>query len=138
MFYICQDLFHVQMRQKKCIRVFADKEQIKNCRNEVKHAKDHIGQLSGMFNLAGSEVRLSILYLLYQEEELCVCDLSDILNMQVPAIAQHLRKLKDGGIVQKNRVGAIVYYSLQPECASSLKTFFHLINNKVASKIKAA
>lgn len=126
------------MNSNECIRVFADKEQIKSCRNEVKNAKGVIGNLSSIFNLAGSEVRLSILYLLYQEEKLCVCDLSDILDMQIPAIAQHLRKMKDGGIIDKKRVGAIVYYSLQPECAKLLKSFFRLITDKVISKTKAA
>ncbi|MDZ7694978.1 MAG: ArsR family transcriptional regulator [Balneolaceae bacterium] len=33
------------------------------------------------------------------EEHLCPCDLSDILDMSVPAVSQHLRKLKDGGLV---------------------------------------
>jgi len=88
--------------------------------------------------LAGSDVRLSILFLLYQEENLCVCDLSDILNMQIPAIAQHLRKMKDGRIIEKKRVGAIVYYSLLPECTNLFKSFFLLIGNEMKSNTKAA
>jgi len=126
------------MAKKECIRVFADKRQIEDCRNKVKNAKDFIGNLSSVFNLAGSEVRLSILYLLYQEGKLCVCDLSDILDMQIPAIAQHLRKMKDGGILEKNREGAIVYYSLEPEHAKMLKSFFMLISNETLSDTKAA
>jgi len=102
------------MDKKECIRVFADKEQIASCRKKIGNADNLIQKLSRVFNLAGSDVRLSILYLLHQEKKLCVCDLSDILDMQIPAISQHLRKMKDGGIIDKNRVGAIVYYSLQP------------------------
>lgn len=64
------------MDKKECIRVFADKEQIVSCREEVSNARNLIGKLSSVFNLAGSEVRLSILYLLHQEGKLCVCDLS--------------------------------------------------------------
>ena len=127
-----------KMNSKECIRVFADKEQIKKCRNEVENTKGVIGNLSNIFKLAGSEVRLSILHLLYQEEKLCVCDLSDIMEMQIPAIAQHLRKMKDGGIIERNRDGAIVYYSLQPECAKLLKSFFRLITDKSISETKAA
>ena len=126
------------MAKRECIRVFADKEQIGDCRNTVTNAKDFIGNLSGVFNLAGSEVRLSILFLLYQEEKLCVCDLSDILDMQIPAIAQHLRKMKDGGIIKKEREGAIVYYSLNPERAEMLTPFFVLISGEAQSDIKAA
>ncbi|MBL4656620.1 MAG: winged helix-turn-helix transcriptional regulator [Flavobacteriales bacterium] len=126
------------MDKKECIRVFADKEQIKSCRAEVREAKGLIGKLSSVFSLAGSEVRLSIMYLLHQEKRLCVCDLSDILEMQIPAIAQHLRKMKDGGIIEKNRAGALVYYSLQPDSALLLKSFFDLISDKSLKRIKAA
>ncbi len=126
------------MDKQECVRVFADKEQIRSCRAKVKNAKSFIGNLSGIFNLAGSEVRLSILYLLHQENKLCVCDLGDILEMQTPAIAQHLRKMKDGGLIEKNRVGAIVYYSLMPECAKTLQSFFELISDATLTDTKAA
>lgn len=126
------------MDKKECIRVFADKEQIASCKKKVGNVEKLLGSLSAVFNLAGNEVRLGILYLLYEEEKLCVCDLSDIMDMQIPAISQHLRKMKDGGIVEKNRVGAIVYYSLQPECSQLLKSFFQLIADQAISKTKAA
>jgi len=126
------------MDKKESIRVFADKAQIARGKKKVKNSKHLMANLSSVFNLAGNEVRLGILYLLYEEEELCVCDISDILNMQMPAVSQHLRKMKDGGIVQKNRVGVIVYYSLQPQCAQLLKSFFLLISDEANTKTKAA
>ncbi|WP_425291189.1 ArsR family transcriptional regulator [Spirosoma linguale] len=46
-----------------------------------------------MLNLAGNENRLKLIYLLKEEADLCVCDLSDILGMTIPAASQHLRKL---------------------------------------------
>ncbi|MBL4577065.1 MAG: helix-turn-helix transcriptional regulator [Flavobacteriales bacterium] len=126
------------MEGREFIRVSADKGQIVNCRSRVKRVQNVIGNLSEVLNLAGSEVRLSVLYLLYMEEKLCVCDLSDILKMKIPAVSQHLRKMKDGGILGKNKVGSIVYYSLQPECEKLLKTFFHLISDEALSETKAA
>lgn len=59
--------------------------------------------LSNILSLAGNNVRLKILFLLSQEQALCVCDLSDILEMKVSAISQHLRKLKDRNIVITQR-----------------------------------
>ncbi|MBK9939143.1 MAG: ArsR family transcriptional regulator, partial [Chitinophagaceae bacterium] len=35
-----------------------------------------------------------MIYLLEEEKELCPCDLSDILGMSIPAVSQHLRKLR--------------------------------------------
>lgn len=126
------------MSNNECIRVFADKEQIRSCKVQMADAKNFIGKLAGVFNLAGNDVRLSILYLLHQEERLCVCDISDILEMQIPAIAQHLRKMKDGNVIEKNRVGAMVYYSLQPETRALLKSFFQLITDESLLKTKVA
>ena len=42
----------------KCIRVLADKNQIKQCREEIKEIDDSISQMSKVLNLAGNEVRL--------------------------------------------------------------------------------
>ncbi len=98
---------------QSCIRVFADKVQIDNCR-EILQANDKaFGQLSGLLALAGNEVRLKILFLLEEENELCPCDLSDILGMSIPAISQHLRKLKDGNIIEGRREGQTIFYSLK-------------------------
>ncbi len=101
----------------KCIRVFADENQIKQCREEIKDINNSISKFSKVLNLAGNEVRLKILYLLHKEGEMCPCDLSDVLSMTVPAISQHLRKMKDGGIVIDKKVGQTVFYSVIEENA---------------------
>ncbi len=51
---------------------------------------------------AGNEVHQKILFLLSKEKEFCVCDLSDTPSMKIPAISQHLRKMKDSKIIQPN------------------------------------
>ena len=101
----------------KCIRVFADQNQINQCREEIEEIEPSISQISKILNLAGNEVRLKILYLLHKEGEMCPCDLSDVLNMTVPAISQHLRKMKDGDIVIDKKVGQTVFYSVIEENA---------------------
>jgi len=68
--------------------------------------------IASVLNLAGNEVRLKIIFLLDQEREMCPCDLSDVLDMSVPAISQHLRKMKDGGIVKDRKVGQTIFYSI--------------------------
>jgi DNA-binding transcriptional ArsR family regulator len=85
-------------------------------------------QLGNILALAGNEVRLKILYLLEEESELCPCDMSDILGMSVPAISQHLRKLKDGNIIEARKVGQTIFYSLKSENLKILRPFFKTIN----------
>ena len=111
-----------------CIRLFADQEQIKNCKYKLKTAQKSFAGLSNILALAGNEVRLKIVYLLEEEKELCPCDLADILGMTIPAISQHLRKLKDGNIVETRKEGQTIYYSLTQENLKTLKPFFKHIN----------
>ena len=118
------------MENYSCIRLFADKEQIKNCKEKLKTAQKSFGSLSNILALAGNEVRLKIIYLLEEEKELCPCDLSDILGISIPAVSQHLRKLKDGNIVETRKEGQTIYYSLTQENLKILKPFFKHIDQQ--------
>ncbi len=121
-YYLCP------MDNNTCIRLFADHKQINNCKSKLKIAQRSFYQLSNILALAGNEVRLKIVYLLEEEKELCPCDLADILGMSIPAVSQHLRKLKDGNIVETRKEGQTIYYSLTQENLKILKPFFKHIN----------
>lgn len=118
------------MSSETCMRVFADREQIKNCKDKLKTAQKSFVSLSNILALAGNEVRLKIVYLLEEEKELCPCDLADILRMTIPAVSQHLRKLKDGNIVATRKEGQTIYYSLAKENLKIIKPFFKHINQQ--------
>lgn len=118
------------MSSESCIRLFADQEQIKSCKNKLRRAKKSFGSLSKILALAGNAVRLKIVYLLEEEKELCPCDLADILDMTIPAISQHLRKLKDGNIVETRKERQTIYYSLTLENLKILRPFFEHINQQ--------
>jgi len=111
-----------------CIREQANPMQIKDCREKVAANERSFTQLSGILSLAGNDVRLKILYLLEEEKELCPCDLSDILRMSIPAVSQHLRKMKDGNIVESRKAGQTIFYSLKGEHLKLLRPFFKIIN----------
>ncbi len=112
------------MENNTCIRLLADHEQIKNCKNKLRTAQKSFAGLSNILALAGNEARLKIIYLLEEEKELCPCDLADILGMSIPAVSQHLRKLKDGNIVETRKEGQTIYYTLTQENLKILKPFF--------------
>jgi DNA-binding transcriptional ArsR family regulator len=118
------------METIKCIRLFADEVQIKECKKKLKANNASLCQLSKVLELAGNEVRLKILYLLEEEDRLCPCDLSDILGMTIPAVSQHLRKLKDRNIIEARREAQTIYYSLKEEHLKILKPFFKYINQQ--------
>lgn len=112
----------------QCIRIYADPIQINTCKEKIRSSEPSLLQLASVLALAGNGIRLKILYLLEEESELCPCDLSDILSMSIPAISQHLRKLKDGNIIQFRKSGQTIYYCLKPEHLKMLQSFFKYIN----------
>ena len=115
-----------------CIRQEADTKQIFRCKDRVSELNGSFDTLSSGLELAGNNVRLRILFLLYEENRLCVCDLSDILGMTISAISQHLRKLKDRKLIQSEKQAQTIFYSLTKEYEKMLKPFFKIIdNNKI-------
>ncbi|MDH6603004.1 ArsR family transcriptional regulator [Bacilli bacterium PM5-9] len=73
-----------------------------------------MNQLTNVFKILSDENRLRMIVLLYQEE-LCVCELSGILNIPQPRISQNLSKLRDLNLVDDERKEKFVFYSLKKE-----------------------
>lgn len=58
--------------------------------------------------------RLKILACL-KKGEVCVCDFTDVLGISQPAVSQHLRKLKEAGIIKERKVGTWKHYRISEE-----------------------
>jgi len=126
------------MSKKECIREVADLNQINRCIKNLEKVDESILKLSNILKLAGNDVRLKILFLLNKEEHLCPCDLSDVLDMSIPAVSQHLRKLKDAGIVETTRDGQVIFYSLDDSFSQVLQpSFKQITENKLLEVIAA-
>ena len=124
------------MENNSCIRQQADIEQINRCKVTVSELNETFDYLANGLSLVGNSVRLIILYLLFEEKRLCVCDLSDILGMNISAISQHLRKMKDRNLLQTEREAQTIFYSLTPEYSTFLNPFFEILDkNKVLETI---
>lgn len=113
-----------------CIRVMADPVQIKDCKETLRSLQQPLAKATQIFNLAGNAARLKILFLLYKEGEMCPCDFSDILDISVGGVSQHLRKLKDGGIVKDKKVGQTIFYSLIDENMEMIKPMLASLFNQ--------
>lgn len=77
--------------------------------------------MSRMFAAFGDASRLRIM-LSISNQELCVCELGEVLSMSNPAVSHHLRRLKDLGLVKTRREGKLVYYSLDDDHVRELLT----------------
>jgi|TARA_B110001469_G_C9553381_1_gene274525 DNA-binding transcriptional ArsR family regulator len=120
------------MENNSCIRQQADIEQINRCKDTVSGLNESFVYLANGLSLVGNSVRLKILYLLFEEKKLCVCDLSDILGMNISAISQHLRKMKDRNLLETERDAQTIFYSLTAEYKIMLNPFFEILDkNKI-------
>lgn len=72
---------------------------------------DLLADLSELFRVFGDSTRIKILYVLL-ESDMCVCDISNLLNMNQSAISHQLRILKQSKLVKNRREGKTVIYSL--------------------------
>ncbi|UJL46303.1 winged helix-turn-helix transcriptional regulator [Virgibacillus sp. NKC19-16] len=70
-----------------------------------------IDQAAIILKLLGDKTRLTMMKIL-TTQECCVCEFVEIFNMSQPSISQHLRKLKDIGLVKEDRRGQWIFYSI--------------------------
>lgn len=70
-----------------------------------------IFDLADFYKIFGDTTRVKILYAL-DKSELCVCDISALLEMTVSAVSHQLKILRDSNLVKTRREGKVVYYSL--------------------------
>ncbi len=76
------------------------------------------------FAVLAGKTRLEILYLLQNEKELCVCDITDILGATVSAISHQLKILRVSGFVETRRDAQTIFYFLSKESKKELKNHF--------------
>jgi len=114
--------------ENTCIRTSPDVEMINSGRVLIVENSSSISAVAKTLSLAGNETRLKILYLIYKKQHVCVCDLSDILDISISAISQQLKKLKLGGLITDKKAGKTVYYAISNENLESLVTIFIQIN----------
>ncbi len=75
---------------------------------------DTLYDLSELFRVFGDSTRIRILCALF-EDEMCVCDIAEALNMTVSAISHQLRILKSARLVKFRKDGKVCYYSLSDD-----------------------
>lgn len=75
---------------------------------------DTLCDVAELFKVFGDITRTKILSALF-EAELCVCDISEIVQMSPSAVSHQLRILRQTKIVKSRRSGKEVYYTLDDD-----------------------
>jgi DNA-binding transcriptional ArsR family regulator len=79
-------------------------------------------EASGRAAALGDPTRLTLASALVDVDELCVCDLSWIVERSQNLVSHHMRTLRTHGIVRSRREGKMVMYALTVEGRALLRT----------------
>jgi ArsR family transcriptional regulator len=72
------------------------------------------------FKALADQKRLQIMYELTQRGSMCVCDLTEIVEMPQSKLSYHLKILLDAGLILKETKGTWSYYELNPAEVNNL------------------
>ena len=99
------------LTESSCTRKNVDIKLLRNLQSEILMRPD-LDEIAEVLSLVGNDTRIKIIYLLHRADELCVCDISDVLGISISAISHQLRKLKDRNLVISRKEAPTIYYSL--------------------------
>jgi len=69
---------------------------------------------ANILKLLGDKTRLTMIKIM-DHHDCCVCEFVEIFETSQPAISQHVKKLKDVGLIKESRKGQWIIYSLNKE-----------------------
>ncbi|AKG75186.1 MULTISPECIES: ArsR/SmtB family transcription factor [Salinicoccus] len=102
------------MNKKDTCDIFCYDEEKVNRIQEDLQTVDIFG-VSEMLKSIADVNRAKITYALCQDEELCVCDIANILGITVANASHHLRTLYKQGVVTFRKEGKLAFYSLEDQ-----------------------
>lgn len=85
-------------------------------------------QVVQIFKALGDETRLKILIIL-SGRRICAKGIAKHLNISEAAVSQHIKVLKEAGIIVGVKTGYYVHYELQEQVLLELKNFIEQMNN---------
>lgn len=97
-------------------------DEVKVNRIQREMQKEDISSVARLFKALADENRAKISYALCQDDELCVCDVANIIGSSVATASHHLRTLHKQGIVKYRKEGKLAFYSLDDEHIKQIMT----------------
>jgi ArsR family transcriptional regulator len=92
----------------------------KSCR------KEEIAQTAAILKLLAQDCRLKILCILSGGEH-CACQIIKHLNLPQNLVSHHLNKLKKAGLIQGQKSGVWIHYSLTEKGKKITENIFKII-----------
>ncbi|MEK5357927.1 ArsR/SmtB family transcription factor [Paenibacillus sp. FSL L8-0709] len=102
------------MKNQDTCEIFCyDEDKVNRVRGKID--KTDFQDMAQIFKVLADQTRLKITYALCDEDELCVCDVSNIIGSTMATASHHLRLLRNMGIAKYRKEGKLVFYSLEDQ-----------------------
>ncbi|MDX6022241.1 metalloregulator ArsR/SmtB family transcription factor [Scandinavium sp. V105_16] len=89
-----------------------------------------------LFKLLSDDTRLTIVLLLRESGELCVCDICAAIAESQPKISRHMALLREAELVTDRREGKWVHYRLSPHMPAWAATIIDAAWNSERENIR--
>lgn len=106
-------------QNKDTCDVFCYDEEKVNRISAVVEKQTFIGT-ADIFKALADETRLKVAFTLTQENELCVCDVANIIGTTNATASHHLRHLRNLRLAKSRKEGKLVFYSLDDPHVTAL------------------
>ncbi|MHA7584606.1 ArsR/SmtB family transcription factor [Paenibacillus vandeheii] len=102
------------MKNQDSCEIFCyDEDKVNRVREKL--SKNDFQDMAKIFKVLADHTRLKVAYALCDEDELCVCDVANIIGSTMATASHHLRLLRNMGIANYRKEGKLVFYSLEDE-----------------------
>jgi ArsR family transcriptional regulator, lead/cadmium/zinc/bismuth-responsive transcriptional repressor len=106
------------LSEDRCEIYCYDEEKVKRVQTSLEKVKPM--DTAQLFKALADPTRLKIAYALVQEDELCVCDVANIIDSTLATASHHLRLLRNMGLAKYRKEGKLVFYSLDDDHVKQL------------------
>lgn len=95
-----------------------DEEKVIKLKQEL--ASYDTQSMTKIFKALADDTRAKVALMLCRTDELCVCDVANIIGTTIPNASHHLRLLRSLGLAKYRKEGKLVFYSLDDDHVKQL------------------
>lgn len=101
---------------------------------KTEHFTDKQNEIAMLAKALGHPARVAIIEYLMQVDS-CICgDIVNELPLAQPTVSQHLKELKNSGLIKGNIEGNAICYCIDEKNLKTLQDYFTIVSNKLETK----
>ena len=102
--------------------------------SKTEHFKEEQNEVAKLMKALSHPARIAIVEYLLSVDS-CICnDIVDEIKLAQPTVSQHLKELKNAGIIQGEIDGKAICYCINPETLKKMEHFISEIFIKIAKQ----